>query len=190
VQPTTSNPNDPYSPWQSNIGWRTNHNNINYFDLAFEQLQLSISVENKDDSYVITTDAGSVEARAIVTGHELIACIDDHHIKVSLFQSGTTIYIFSADYHGQCELLLPNLGMDNLDLDGGVLTAPMPGTIVELLVSPGQIVAAGDSLLVMEAMKMEHTISAPSSGKVVEFFYQAGDLVDNNAVLLDFSVEE
>jgi 3-methylcrotonyl-CoA carboxylase alpha subunit len=39
-------------------------------------------------------------------------------------------------------------------------------------------------------MKMEHTISAPSSGKVVEFFYQAGDLVDNNAVLLDFSVEE
>jgi 3-methylcrotonyl-CoA carboxylase alpha subunit len=66
----------------------------------------------------------------------------------------------------------------------------MPGTIVELLVSPGQIVAAGDSLLVMEAMKMEHTISAPSSGKVVEFFYQAGDLVDNNAVLLDFSVEE
>jgi 3-methylcrotonyl-CoA carboxylase alpha subunit len=190
VQPTTSNPNDPYSPWQSNIGWRTNHNNINYFDLAFEQLQLSISVENKDDGYVITTDAGSVEARAIVTGHELIACIDDHHIKVNLFQSGTTIYIFSADYHGQCELLLPNLGMDNLDLDGGVLTAPMPGTIVELLVSPGQIVAAGDSLLVMEAMKMEHTISAPSSGKVVEFFYQAGDLVDNNAVLLDFSVEE
>jgi 3-methylcrotonyl-CoA carboxylase alpha subunit len=39
-------------------------------------------------------------------------------------------------------------------------------------------------------MKMEHTITAPSNGKVSEFFYQAGDLVNNNAVLLDFSGEE
>jgi 3-methylcrotonyl-CoA carboxylase alpha subunit len=66
----------------------------------------------------------------------------------------------------------------------------MPGTIVELLVTTDQVVQAGDPLLVMEAMKMEHTISAPSSGKVAEFFYQAGDLVNNNAVLLDFNAEE
>jgi 3-methylcrotonyl-CoA carboxylase alpha subunit len=52
------------------------------------------------------------------------------------------------------------------------------------------VVQAGDALLVMEAMKMEHTISAPSSGKVAEFFYQAGDFVNNNAVLLDFNAEE
>jgi 3-methylcrotonyl-CoA carboxylase alpha subunit len=107
-----------------------------------------------------------------------------------VFQSGSDIYIYTADHHSQFELRLPDLGADSLDAAGGSLTAPMPGTIVELLVATDQIVAAGDALLVMEAMKMEHTITAPGNGKVAEFFYQAGDLVNNNAVLLDFNAEE
>ena len=62
----------------------------------------------------------------------------------------------------------------------------MNGTMVTLLVEPGASVQADDPLLVMEAMKMEHTIRAPDNGTVVAFYYQPGELVDGGAELVDF----
>ena len=53
-------------------------------------------------------------------------------------------------------------------------------------VYPGQRVAKGDALLIMEAMKMEHTIRAPAAGSVREFYFRPGDLVDGGAELLAF----
>ena len=58
------------------------------------------------------------------------------------------------------------------------------------MLQPGQAVAADDALLVMEAMKMEHTIRAPAAGQVEAFYYQPGDLVDGGAELLKFAPEE
>ena len=66
----------------------------------------------------------------------------------------------------------------------------MNGTMVTLLVEAGQDVKKDDALLVMEAMKMEHTIRAPADGKVTEFYFQAGDLVDGGAELLAFEAAE
>jgi len=59
-------------------------------------------------------------------------------------------------------------------------------TVVSTLVVAGDKVRKGDTLLVMEAMKMEHSIEAPSDGLVTEFYFQAGDLVDGGAELLGF----
>ena len=58
-----------------------------------------------------------------------------------------------------------------------------------MLVSSGQIVEAGQTLLVMEAMKMEYAIKAPADGVVNSVFYQAGDLVKDGAELVDFSAD-
>src|SRR5690606_41959334 len=55
---------------------------------------------------------------------------------------------------------------------GGSLTAPMPGKIISVAVAAGDTVKSGDILLVMEAMKMEHTICSPRDGVVAEVFYQ------------------
>ena len=66
----------------------------------------------------------------------------------------------------------------------------MNGTIVALLAEPGSRVEADTPLLVMEAMKMEHTIRAPAAGTVNAFYYQPGDLVDGGAELLDFAAGE
>jgi 3-methylcrotonyl-CoA carboxylase alpha subunit len=190
TQQQKKNSDDRHSPWQNSQGWRANSENINSFDLVFAERPFAITIENKSDQTLIKTNGVSVVASATLTGNELTACVNGHNIKATVFTSGTDIYIYTADHHSRLELLLPDLGTDNLTADGGALTAPMPGTIVELLVATGQAVTAGDALLVMEAMKMEHTINAPSNGKVAEFFYQVGDLVDNNAVLLDFNAEE
>ncbi|HTH76355.1 MAG TPA: acetyl/propionyl/methylcrotonyl-CoA carboxylase subunit alpha [Trinickia sp.] len=66
----------------------------------------------------------------------------------------------------------------------GRLTAPMPGKVIAVLVEPGAVVEKGAPLIVMEAMKMEHTIGAPASGKVAEVLYGVGDQVADGAQLL------
>ena len=65
----------------------------------------------------------------------------------------------------------------------GSLLAPMPGTVVRVAVEVGQAVAAGDVVLVLEAMKMQHTVSAPSDGVVTELNVQPGTQVASGEVL-------
>jgi 3-methylcrotonyl-CoA carboxylase alpha subunit len=72
---------------------------------------------------------------------------------------------------------------------GGSLVAPMPGKIVAHLAAVGSAVAAGTPLLVMEAMKMEHTMSAPSAGTVKGYPYPTGAQVRDGTVLVDFAAE-
>ena len=72
----------------------------------------------------------------------------------------------------------------------GGLVAPMPGVIIEVRVESGQDVTAGQTLVVMEAMKMEHVISAPRDGTVTEVFVSTGEQVDNGATLLALDTDE
>jgi biotin carboxyl carrier protein len=64
------------------------------------------------------------------------------------------------------------------------LAAPMPATVIKLLVEPGQIVERGDSLLLLEAMKMELPIRAPRAGRVSAFHCKAGELVQAGVPLV------
>jgi 3-methylcrotonyl-CoA carboxylase alpha subunit len=66
----------------------------------------------------------------------------------------------------------------------GRLTAPMPGKVVSFAVKVGDAVTSGQTLAVMEAMKMEHTIAAPQDGTVAELLYAPGDQVAEGAALL------
>jgi biotin carboxyl carrier protein len=67
----------------------------------------------------------------------------------------------------------------------GSLAAPMPGQVVGVLVAEGQAVRAGDPLLVLEAMKMEHIVRAPHDGTVVSIRFGPGDKVDSGAPLAE-----
>ncbi len=71
--------------------------------------------------------------------------------------------------------------------EGGRLTAPMPGKVVSFAVKAGDAVTKGQPLAVMEAMKMEHTIAAPTDGVVQELLYAPGDQVTEGAELLKLS---
>ena len=67
----------------------------------------------------------------------------------------------------------------------GGLSAPMPGTILEILVKQGQRVLEGQALMVMEAMKMEHRIQAPRAGEITRLHYLVGDRVELGAILVE-----
>ena len=69
-------------------------------------------------------------------------------------------------------------------VEGEVVAVPMPGTILKVNVQPGQTVAEGAVLVVLEAMKMENEILAPHAGKVLQVLTNAGATVDTGAVLV------
>ena len=76
------------------------------------------------------------------------------------------------------------------DAGHGDFTAPMSGTIVALHVNPGDRVAAGDAVITLEAMKMEHTLRAGGNGIVHGFNVGAGDSVSEGTLLVEFEVEQ
>jgi propionyl-CoA carboxylase alpha chain len=66
----------------------------------------------------------------------------------------------------------------------GSLVAPMPGSVVRVLVEPGAAVVRGQPLVVLEAMKMEHTVAAPEAGVAAEVRVAAGEQVDAGTILV------
>ena len=85
-------------------------------------------------------------------------------------------------------VLLPTTRHGNVAAVGGAaaFTAPMPGSVLEVAVAAGDEVAAGATLVVVEAMKMEHPVTAPTDGVVIEVNVRAGDRVDAGTPLLSF----
>ena len=73
---------------------------------------------------------------------------------------------------------------------GGLTLSPMPGLVKAVFVAPGQDVAAGDRLAILEAMKMEHTLTAARDGRVAEVLARAGDQVEAGAPLIRLEEDE
>jgi propionyl-CoA carboxylase alpha chain len=95
---------------------------------------------------------------------------------------GDVSYVDSVE--GSVELAeLPRFPPPGADTAEGTLTAPLPGSVARVLVVPGQRVAAGDLLLTVEAMKLEHAVHAPTSGVVTDLKVQAGAQVEAGALL-------
>jgi len=74
--------------------------------------------------------------------------------------------------------------------DHGHMVSPMPGKVMKVLVEQGQEVSKGETLLILEAMKMEHAIKAPNAGRVKEIFFQEGALVEGGQELIEIDEDE
>ncbi|MCW3015757.1 MAG: Methylcrotonoyl-CoA carboxylase [Solirubrobacterales bacterium] len=85
---------------------------------------------------------------------------------------------------------LPRFSDPSAALTAGSLTSPMPGTVLRVLSNAGAVVAAGQPLLVLEAMKMEHEIVAPAPGTVTELPVVAGDQVQAGTILAVIAGDE
>jgi 3-methylcrotonyl-CoA carboxylase alpha subunit len=116
--------------------------------------------------------------------HEYGATFGDTRVTGRVFIDGDTFHVFSNGETLAFEW--QNLLAHAADAEHGEgrLTAPMPGKVIAVLVEPGALVEKGTPLIVMEAMKMEHTIGAPAAGKVAEVLYAVGDQVADGAQLL------
>ena len=75
----------------------------------------------------------------------------------------------------------------NPALSGNILTAPLPGTIIEVFVKPGEKVETGQVLVIIEAMKMKNSIRSVYSGMVSEVLVSAGQSVAHKQALVKFA---
>jgi biotin carboxyl carrier protein len=96
--------------------------------------------------------------------------------------------IYTLNVEDQYDQLLKQLGMDNLPVNKILqVKAPMPGLVLSVLVAEGDEVKKGDSLLVLEAMKMENMIKSPSDGIIKKIEVKPGNTVEKNELLISFS---
>ena len=80
--------------------------------------------------------------------------------------------------------ILPRFLVPGSDIETGGLKAPMPGKVIDLKIKVGSKVKKGDILVILEAMKMEHQITATENGKVTEVFIKEGNQIENGALLM------
>ncbi len=185
---------DPWSPWHLASGWRLNEPHLHHFQLVVQEQQLAIAVEQQGIGaarrYVIRHGDREICARGELDGQQLSADVEGHRLQATVAEHDGRYSLYCGDCAVQFSLLKPDLGETDQGPDANSLLAPMNGTVVAVLVEAGSRVTAGDPLLIMEAMKMEHSIRAPADGVVSRFYYQAGELVDGGCQLLEFDADD
>lgn len=178
-------------PWQSSHGWRMNSLMQRALQFAEEHHQHSVQVTYLADGWKLRTDSGAVEIRLASAsgsgGNDLVLKIADRTVSGTVVRDGEHFHVFSQGVHTDLHYSDALAHAGETEAEGGRLTAPMPGKIVAVLVAKAQEVKKGDALLIMEAMKMEHTISAPHDGVIDDVLYAIGDQVTEGAQLLAFA---
>ncbi len=182
---------DPHSPWALADGWRMNDDNHHVLQLRDGERELAIAVHYRPDGCVIELPGGPVAARGTLDGaRDLSADLAGARLKARVVREGRELTVFADGASHRLQLIDPLAGAAELAAGGGRLTAPMPGKIIQVLVEPGAEVARGAPLLVLEAMKMEHTIAAPAAGVVEKVNYAVGEQVAEGAELIAFLAAE
>ena len=192
---------DSYSPWHQAIGWRLNQANQISLSLAHsitgnEQIFEITSVQqlgiNGEVTYQIQINEEKHNCQGKICGNQLNFIIDGYRGSAQIAindlpdSNNKKISLFRPNGVFNFTQVLPDLGDNDQQANTGGLSAPMNGTMVAVLVNAGDKVAKDQPLVIMEAMKMEHTIKAPAEGIVNDVFFVTGDMVDGGAELLSF----
>ena len=109
--------------------------------------------------------------------------IDSHRFYSHVTKVGSEILI-NMPFGDIDASVLPRFLEPGNDVPEGGLIAPMPGKVIDVKVKKGSKVKTGDTLVIIEAMKMEHSIKATETGKIAKVMIQLNDQVDNGATLL------
>jgi 3-methylcrotonyl-CoA carboxylase alpha subunit len=121
------------------------------------------------------------------SGALVSACIGNLRLQARYLQDGTHLHLWHAANHWDVVLEDPRLKEFSSTAAQGGLTTPLPGVVAAVMVKVGQAVRAGETLMVIEAMKMEHSISAPHEGTVKAIHFAPGDRVPEGSQLLDLA---
>jgi len=122
-----------------------------------------------------------LEGEALPDGRLLLR-LDGRAFKARAVRDGDDWHVLRDGEHRR--LSLAGLAAHEEDAGEGSLAAPMSGKVIKVLAQAGAKVSKGDALLILEAMKMEHTIAAPKDGVVKEILFDAGDQVPEGAQLV------
>jgi acetyl/propionyl-CoA carboxylase alpha subunit len=166
--------NNPFRPIRQRFKWG-------------KQITEILLTPDSDHFYHATIAGQSHEVQVWQYSETAISLsIDGHRQHVTVVPgTGSQWWVHSNGYTGMLEWLDPLPEAAHSRNAAGSLRAPMPGQIRAVNVSAGQSVKAGDVLVILEAMKMEHRIKAPGDGIVTAIHFQVGQSVSADAALLE-----
>jgi 3-methylcrotonyl-CoA carboxylase alpha subunit len=172
-QPPATRADDPSSPWAAHSGLRAG---------LPREITLHLSCEGQDRALTL----GDINAHsARLKGEQLLteqAGVARQHRAI---RRGEHVYLQWDGELRRIESYDPISAVEASHSHHGGLTAPMNGSIVRVLVEAGQSVEAGAQLVVLEAMKMEHSIRAPHAGLIKALYCQEGEMVSEGSALVE-----
>ena len=157
---------------------RLPHQNIS-FQFENEVHQIKYSYINKESISILEKNV-----EIISFDNEMLECvIDDIRSQYQIYRDEDRLFVFDSFNDIQLKVLPRFVDPNTSSVEGGLL-APMPGKISEVLIKKDQKVKAGQSLMIIEAMKMEQTIKSPNAGKISKIMVKKGQQVENGESLL------
>jgi 3-methylcrotonyl-CoA carboxylase alpha subunit len=173
-------------PWSRRDGFRLHGGARRHFHLKRGDAEHAVALARLHDG-ALRLEIGDaqwpLQVRAL-DGDRHDVVLGKQRLPLSVYAHGEQVTVFApagrADVREVDDIAHAGEGAAT----GGQLTAPMPGKLIAYLAQPGERVARGQALAVIEAMKMEHTIHAPRDGVVRECLYAAGDQVGEGSELL------
>ncbi|MBB4593750.1 acetyl/propionyl/methylcrotonyl-CoA carboxylase subunit alpha [Xanthomonas cannabis] len=179
-------PADPFSPWQTADGWRIGAHAARSVQLEAAGEHRTLGVRRLTDGWQVTHAGQTHRLRHHSHDHDVRVDMDGRQWRAQLLRDGNTVTVIGST---QRAMFRHHDALENADQpahEAGGLTAPMPGRIVSLAAAVGQPVTRGQALVVLEAMKMEHTLHAPGDGMVKAYLVAEGDLVADGVALVEF----
>jgi acetyl-CoA/propionyl-CoA carboxylase, biotin carboxylase, biotin carboxyl carrier protein len=176
---------DQTSPWTSLLGWRASAPAVIGWDvLAPDGDRLRVTLT---DATTLTVGEESYAVHATATDDGLLINVDGLTVVVLTRVDGSVVWAHADQDYAITEAPLVHVRGVDAAADSDV-RSPMPGAIIAVHVTSGDVVTAGTPLLVVEAMKMEHVLSAPHGGEVA-LHVRVGDQVVVNQPLVTITAD-
>ncbi len=182
----SGNEGDSNDPWRRLGGWRLWDDGQSYVRLETGGELIDITVSHVDAATCEYDWAGTAVTLTLVgqdgRNLRLVEAGRTYSARTSHHGNTITVFVDGEQYAFDQPDLLEGSGDEQSG--GDRVAAPMPGLVKVVSVKAGDTVRQGDPVIVMEAMKMEHTLAAPRDGTIGELGASAGDQVDEGAILL------
>jgi 3-methylcrotonyl-CoA carboxylase alpha subunit len=175
---------DAHSPWDRIGSWWLNQTNPMTFLYQHDGGEHTVQVVANGTEYEVAMGKQRVVAQVEENNGDILVSLAGRRLRARVISNGEARIVFCDGAATRLTLADPWRPPVSDDAGAGHLLAPMSGTIIAVNVKPGDRVAKGAALLVLEAMKMEHAISAPGAGVVEQVFFRAGDQVKEGAELV------
>jgi 3-methylcrotonyl-CoA carboxylase alpha subunit len=178
------------SPWRVLDYWRLNGRSRRTITLRHGDCVQQVGVDGAAGGHELAIGSQRWFARGSAGPNGvLLAQLGDRRVSAAVVFADERRHVF---FEGRAWplALVDTLNLSDVgDTAEAGLRAPMPGKVIALVAQTGALVEKGTPLLILEAMKMEHTISAPSKGRVKAFRFAPGDQVSDGVELVEFEAQ-
>ena len=176
---------DPWSPWAATDLFRLNADGHDVFHLRFGKQDIEITAHASRESVTLDWSGLAAVLRDVTRDADLVtALLDGARMKAKVVVEDRFVHVIRGPSSIRFERVADQTDVDEGAATGGVVRAPMPGRITAVLVADGETVKPGQPLVRLEAMKMEHTLTAAIAGRVGQLAAVVGQQVEEGATLL------